>query len=103
LLGYLKFSVEVVMSSPKGSTYECKLAGLVVTDSKETASGSAQPHVWDLLRGMCVRYELVQEYEYGLRFPLQSGTNSVAAKLITQIPKADARAKASDLNDNSYR
>jgi len=52
---------------------------------------------------MCLRTDYIHEYEYGLRFPLLSGTNSVTAKLITTRPKVDDKAKASDSNDDSYR
>lgn len=65
------------------AVYICRVAGLC----KEAA---ANTDLLNLLKGMCVRRSVFDENEYGLEFPLQSGTKQGTFKMIKMVPTTGA-------------
>lgn len=70
-------------STQTPSVYISRVAGLCKTEE-------ANRDLLNLLKGMCVRRSVFDENEYGLEFPLQSGTKTGSFKMIKMVPTTGA-------------
>eukprot|EP00879_Flechtneria_rotunda_P012877 GHRR01013448.1.p1 GENE.GHRR01013448.1~~GHRR01013448.1.p1 ORF type:complete len:216 (+),score=53.07 GHRR01013448.1:230-877(+) len=77
----------VAMAGPPAAaampaTYMCRCAGICSPQDVEA--------LYNVLKGMCIRRVSYDENEYGMTFPLQSGTKQGAFKMIKQVPTSNS-------------
>eukprot|EP00878_Enallax_costatus_P023330 GHUV01024805.1.p1 GENE.GHUV01024805.1~~GHUV01024805.1.p1 ORF type:complete len:199 (+),score=6.30 GHUV01024805.1:458-1054(+) len=77
------------MSAPPGPTAQA--AAVYISRVAGLCKGESANHdLLNLLKGMCIRRSVFDENEYGLEFPLQSGTNSGSFKMIKMVQTTGA-------------
>eukprot|EP00877_Chromochloris_zofingiensis_P004258 jgi/Chrzof1/13833/Cz08g14080.t1 len=62
-------------TTPASKTLQCKCAGILPHSTGHNA-------LFDILRGMCTRYETFRSWEIGYRVPLQGGLEHNSIKLV---------------------